>query len=426
MARAVTASDHSAELALKPVLPREVWVLVSANFVIAAGFGIVAPAIPMFARSFDVSVTAASFVISAFAIARLVFAPVAGRLVSGLGERKVYIGGLLIVALSTGACAFAQGYGQLLAFRSFGGIGSTMFTVSAVALLIHLTPPTLRGRAAGLFGTGFLLGNVVGPLAGGGLVVISLRAPFLVYSGALIVAVLIVWLLLRKSTLIAAADEDSTPAVTLLGALREHSYRAALLTNFASGWAVFGVRVSLMPLFVTEILSQPNSFVGISFAVFAAANVVMLLPSGRFADTIGRKPLVLAGLVGSGAGMVWMGSSESLWQFLAATVLAGLGSGMLTPPNQATVADVVGSRGRGGPVLATFQMTADVGAIVGPMVAGVLADQLSFGTAFVVTGALSFIAALVWLPASETLPTAEAPHRPSPEQACELEASEHP
>lgn len=408
----------------KPRLPREVWVLVVANFVIAAGFGIVAPAIPMFARSFDVSVTAASFVISAFAVARLLFAPAAGRLVSGLGERKVYIAGLLIVALSTGACAFAQSYGQLVAFRAAGGIGSTMFTVSAVALLIHLTPPSLRGRAAGLFGTGFLLGNVAGPLAGGGLIAISLKAPFVAYSGALIVAVVFVWLLLRNSTLIAAADDDATPAVTLRFALREHSYRSALLANFATGWTVFGVRVSLIPLFITEVLRREESFAGIAFAVFAAANVVMLIPAGRLADTLGRKPLVIAGLVMSGAGTIWVGSTGGVPEFLLATVLAGLGMGLLTPPNQASVADVVGSRGRGGPVLATFQMAADVGAIIGPIAAGVLADQLSFAAALGLTGVLSLVAALVWLPARETLPTAEEPHHPTPEQACDFEASE--
>lgn len=417
-----TSTERKAETAR---LPREVWVLVSANFVIAAGFGIVAPAIPMFARSFDVSVTAASVVISAFAVARLVFAPAAGKLVSSWGERKVYVGGLLIVAVSTGACAFADSYLQLLLFRSAGGIGSTMFTVSAVALLIHLTPPTLRGRAAGLFGTGFLLGNVAGPLAGGGLVAISLKAPFVVYSAALIVAVLIVWLSLRNSTLISAADADTSPALSLRSALREHSYRSALLANFTTGWAVFGVRVSLVPLFVTEALRLPDSSVGVAFAVFAAANVVMLIPSGRLSDTVGRKPLVVIGLVATGAGTVWMGLTDSVPQFFVSTALAGLGSGLLTPPAQATVADIVGSRGRGGPVLATFQMAADVGAICGPIVAGVLADRVSFGMAFAITGALSVVAALVWLPAKETLPSAQGePHHPTPEQACEFEASE--
>ncbi|MGZ4524540.1 MAG: MFS transporter, partial [Mycobacteriaceae bacterium] len=126
-------------------LPREIWVLVVAAFVVAIGFGIVAPALPAFARSFDVGVTAASVVISAFAFMRLAFAPVSGRLVQRLGEQPVYLVGLLIVALSTGACAFAQSYWQLLVFRGLGGIGSTMFTVAAVGLLVRIAPPAIRG-----------------------------------------------------------------------------------------------------------------------------------------------------------------------------------------------------------------------------------------------------------------------------------------
>ncbi|GAB3460241.1 MFS transporter [Actinophytocola sediminis] len=387
-------------------LPREVWVLVAANFVIAAGFGLVAPALPTFARSFDVSVTAASIVVSAFAVTRLVFAPASGRMVTLLGEQKVYLTGISIVAVSTGACAFAGEYWQLVAFRSVGGIGSTMFTVSAIALLIRLTPPPLRGRASGLWGTGFLLGNVMGPLLGGGLLTISLRTPFLVYAGALFVAVFIVWWFLRNSTLAARVNNDQAPTFTVREALRHRAYLAALGSSFANGWAVFGVRVSLVPLFVTEVLRQGDAFAGTALAVFAAGNVVMLLLSGKLADTIGRKPILLAGLVVSAGGTIWVGWTDSVFTFMVATVVAGLGAGLLAPPQQATVADVIGSEARGGPVLATFQMSADIGAVLGPIVAGMLADQLSYATAFTVTGALCLVAALVWLPAPETLPRA--------------------
>ena len=114
-------------------IPREIWVLIGAAFIIAVGFGLITPVLPQFARSFDVGVTAASVVVSAFAFFRLVFAPVGGRLVTRLGERPVYLAGLIIVAASTGVTAFAQSYGQLLLFRSLGGIGSTMFTVSSAA-----------------------------------------------------------------------------------------------------------------------------------------------------------------------------------------------------------------------------------------------------------------------------------------------------
>lgn len=405
-------------------LPSEVWILVAANFVIAAGFGLVAPALPTFARSFHVSVTAASVVISAFAVARLVFAPASGRLITVLGERRVYLIGISIVAVTTGACAFAANYWQLLIFRSAGGIGSTMFTVSAIALLIRVTPVHLRGRASGLWGTGFLLGNVMGPLLGGGLLTISLRAPFLVYAGMLFIAVGIVWWFLRHSPLAANIDDPEAPRITLRAALRHRAYTAALASSFANGWAVFGVRVSLVPLFVEEVLRRDGAFAGTALAVFAAGNVLMLLISGRLADSIGRKPLIIAGLLVAGGGTIWVGFTDSVPLFLAATVVSGIGSGLLAPPQQATVADVIGSKGRGGPVLAAFQMSADIGAVIGPVTAGLLVDGLSYAAAFALTGTLALVAAFVWLPAPETLPsrTPDTVH-PTPEEALATELS---
>ncbi len=53
------------------------------------------------------------------------------------------------------------------------------------------------------------------------------------------------------------------------------------------------------------------------------------------------------------------------------------------------------------------QMTVDIGAVIGPLVAGVLVDKLSFGAAFGITGGLYVLATLAWLPARETLPSTE-------------------
>jgi len=389
-------------------LPNEVWVLVGAGFVIAVGFGLIAPALPTFAASFDVGITAASLVISAFAFMRLAFAPVSGRLVTVFGERPVYVLGLLIVALSTGACAFAANYWQLLVFRALGGIGSTMFTVSAVALLIRLSPPPMRGRASGLWATGFLLGNIAGPLFGGGLVAVSLRTPFVVYAVLLVVAALITWLFLRRSALADPQRSADVPAVTVRQALRHRTYRSALGSSFANGWVVFGVRVSLVPLFVVEVLGRTPSVAGFSLAVFAAGNALVLIASGRVADVIGRKPLVLTGLLISAGGTTWLGHAGNVPAFLIASLVAGVGSGVLNPPMNAAVADVVGSKGRSGSVLAAFQMAADIGAIVGPLATGLIVDSSSYQAAFAATGSVALLAALGWLPAPETLPRAAA------------------
>ena len=170
--------------------------LVLGSFIIAVGMGIVSPALPTFAASFGVGVTAASFVISAFALMRLAFAPVSGRLTTRFGELPIYVLGISLVGVSTAACAFAASYWQLLVFRALGGIGSTMFTVSTLALLVRLAPPHLRGRASGLWATGFLLGNISGPLIGGMMIGISFRLPFVAYGSTLFVAAFAGWLML--------------------------------------------------------------------------------------------------------------------------------------------------------------------------------------------------------------------------------------
>lgn len=389
-------------------LPREIWILGAGSFIVAVGMGIVAPALPAFATSFDVGVTAAGFIVSAFAMMRLLFAPLSGRLVSAAGERTIYVIGITIVGISSTACAFADSYWQLLIFRALGGIGSTMFTVAGVGLLIRMSPPHLRGRASGVWATSFLLGNVSGPIVGGVMVGYSLRLPFVTYGIALFAAAFLGWFLLRKSTLAAPLGDDATPSMPLGEAMRMRSYVASLLSNFGNGWAVFGVRIALVPLFVVEALKAPQSMSGIALSVFAIGNAGVLLLSGRMTDRHGRKPMVLIGLVVSGVATASLGFTTSVPVFLAASLIAGMGAGVLNPAQNAAVADIIGGNRRGGTVLATFQQAADLGAILGPLIAGVLADTVSYQAAFLVTGATAALGLLAWVGAPETRPRPES------------------
>ena len=86
------------------------------------------------------------------------------------------------------------------------------------------------------------------------------------------------------------------------------------------------------------------------------------------------------------------------------SAVAGLGSGLFVPTQQATLADVLGNRVRGGSALAAFSMASDLGAVSGPVVVGFIASTAGFTTAFVVTGAVTTMALLMWLFAPETAP----------------------
>ncbi len=396
-------------------IPREIWILVGATFIIAIGFGLITPVLPQFARSFDVTVTAASIVVSAFALFRLMFAPVGGRLITAIGERPVYLTGVLIVALSTGVTAFAQNYWQLLVFRSLGGIGSTMFTVASYALLIRLSPPELRGRTASAFASAFLLGGVVGPLVGGLLGGIGLRVPFLVYSAALLIAAVVIAVFLPRARLQALRDTATEPPLGFRRALRDSAYRSALVSGVAHGWSNFGVRMAIIPLFIAAVLvgtvheARSAQFAGFAIAVFAGGNALALTFSGHLADRVGRKLPVISGLVISGVATIGLGLLDNIWVIFALCLVAGVGAGIVNPAQQATVGDIVGNGRSGGTVLAGFQMATDAGTILGPVLVAMLVDHYGYAEGFLATGAILLLAALAWLPARESLPARSVP-----------------
>ncbi|MCA0291677.1 MAG: MFS transporter [Actinobacteria bacterium] len=402
---------HSPQDAPEPRarIPREIQVLIAAAFVIAVGFGLITPVLPAFATSFDVGATAASIVVSAFAFFRLVGAPGGGRLVARFGERPIYLLGLVIVAISSAATAFAHNYWQLLAYRGLGGLGSTMFTISAVALLARLAPPAIRGRVSSAYGAAFLIGGVAGPAIGGLLGGLGLRVPFLAYAVCILLAAALVWAMLPKDAGRPVADGTARPAVTMRECLPDPAYRAALGSFFANGWANFGVRVAILPLFAAAVVSDQPWVAGLALAVFAVGNMLGLAWAGRRSDVRGRKPFVIGGLAVSGFATLWTGLAVTIPLLVGLCLIIGVGAGTMTPAQQAAAADIVGQERSGGPALAALQMAQDAGGILGPIAAGALVDlRGGYHWPFVVTGLVTLVAILPWLRARETSPAARA------------------
>jgi len=375
--------------------------LIGANAVAALGYGVVSPVLPAFARTFGVSMGAVTFAITIFSVMRLCFAPPTGLLVQRLGEQWVYLGGLLVVSVSTGVCAFIHSYWQLLLFRAIGGIGSTMFFISALGLMIRISPPDARGRVAGLFATSFLVGAAAGPLVGSLTAGLGLRAPFLIYGVAVLITMVVVFYALRRSTLGSPA-EHTAPAVTVRSALRHRAYRASLLSNFATGWAVFGLRMAVVPLFISDVLGRGPRMTGLALGLFAFGNLVVALPSGHLSDRIGRRTLLIGGFFGCSAATVLLGASSSVSVFLIAAFLGGAGSGISASPQQAAIADILGSSARTGTAVSTFQMMVDLGAIVGSMTVTEIAEHMSFEWGFVISAIVLLGAGVVWIFAPET------------------------
>ena len=378
-----------------PLLPREVYVLSAVAFFVALGYGKIIPAIPLFAKTFQVNNAQIGAIISAFALARFAMGLPAGKLIDIFGERRVQTAGLLLVAVSTFASGLAMSYWQLLTYRALGGIGSVMFSVSASSLLMRSVDDSIRGRAQSTYNGGFLIGGIAGPAVGGILSVISLRVPFFVYAFTLVCAALVTSFFLseKRFGISIKNKQDPDDRILLKDALKSYPFLAAMAISFLTNWVLFGLRNSILPLFAEEQLGVSTTTLGLGFTVAAIVQGIALVYVGKISDFRGRKFALMIGSFTLLSGVATIIISSNWWYYMLAMVLFGIGGAFEGTGASAVVGDLFG--GKGGRVIALFQMAGDFGNIISPVLLGWLVDAHSYRPAFIATAAVFSITLLL-------------------------------
>jgi len=372
-------------------LPREVWILAGVNFLIAVGFGVMSPILPVYARTFGVTSFMIGLVVSSLSVLRLSTMPVSSWLLRYVGPRELAIGGTMLIAFTTFMMGVSQTYWGLLVWRGLSGFGSALFMVSSMALLFAAAPAHQRGRANAFSGGGFVLGGMAGPGLGGLIAAVSMHAPFFFYAGTLVVSavVMLVWL---PRTAIATRQKLRETSVGLSHLVRDRRFRAVLVVNFANGWQSFGVRNLLLPLFIAETLHLGTAWVGIAFTIAAAAQAAALPLTGWGTDRLGRRFMMLAGGLVTAAMSVGLAFSGSYVVLVVLMCVYAIGASATGSAAQSMLADTVPTSARSG--LAAYQMAGDIGQILGPLVAGAILDAVSMQVAWLV-GAVIIVLGVV-------------------------------
>ena len=382
-------------------LPREIKILTLASFFVAVGFGIVLPAIPVFARTFGVNNTAIGLIVSTFAITRFASGLISGKLVDRFGERVFFSSGVGMVAIFVLLAGLAQSYGQLLFFRAAGGLGSSMFTVAAGSVIMRAVDDNNRARAFSIYNGAFLVGGISGPAIGGLLSLISLRAPFFAYSITLTISGLIALFFLKGVNLNRGEDgEELAQRTSIAQALSLKPYRIALVISFIGNWVLFGVRSSILPIFVIETLRSTPAVVGYGFTLSALMQGLLLLRAGKISDTRGRKYAAVSGSFIALLGLIVLIFTNSIWMYFLSMAFIGLGGAFLAITPSSIVGDVI--KGKSGQVIGLFQMAGDAGMMVGPIVLGWFADTFSYQAAFISTAVIFLVSVILSFRLPET------------------------
>lgn len=412
-------SSNDAAAFVSPWRRPEFVKLLAISITVALGFGMVVPVLPLFARSFDVTLGTLGLVNVVFGGTRFAFGIVGGLVVDRFGERACTIAGLLIVSASSYAAGLAGSFPQLVLARGFGGAGSALFINGLMNRILRIIEPEAMGRATGAFRSSFLVGIGAGPVFGGVIADrFGLAAPFHFYATGLIVAAAIAWVVMageqgrgegaRKSP--AQALRDAAPL------LRDYRYTIALLATLVGWWTISGPAQFVGPIFAEDVLGLSEGQIGLAVTMLSVGEILILFVAGRAADKYGRRAVLVPSLAVAAVSTAMLGRIEAtplayypLMVALGASIAAGgtAAGGLL--------ADSIPRSGSGAAV-GVNQMAGDLGYLTSPSAIGAVADSSSYRTAYLVgalPAALVFVAALR-LPKGKTSHREHPPAEPQP------------
>jgi MFS family permease len=320
--------------------------------------------------------------------------PFAGAYADRASRRKPFIlVGLLLMAIGTLSFVFATRFSHLLLIRALQGIGVALTIPASLALMATATEKRTRGGAMGVYTSLRMMGLAVGPLVGGFLYVhFGFDSAF--YTGTILIllGLLLVHLWVHEKPAPPKPKGDARPRL----------FDRALLTPGIVGLAIatfvmasaFTMMVSLEKQF-NERLDQTALGFGLAFSALMLSRLLFQIPLGSLSDRIGRKPVVIAGLLLLAPSTVLLGLAGTTLQLAGYRLLQGLAAAAIAAPTYALAADLTTAGGEGRQI-SVVTIGFGLGIALGPLLAGVLAVYF-FELPFLVGGVMSLLGALVVL-----------------------------
>lgn len=396
-------------------------------FLIGVDTTIVNVGLPAIGRGLGVGTRGLEWVVDSYTVALASLLIASGALADRFGRRRVFRCGLVVFGLASLACALAPSPGLLVAARAVQGVGASMLSPVALAIVVNAMPdPRERARAIGIWASVFGLSMAAGPVVGGALIAaFGWRSVFWINAPVVVGALVLVALFVPESRGQRARRIDLPGQLLLTTALCVSV--GVLIEGPRIGWTspaalvCYAVVAAATTAFVRVELRRPEPLIDLGLfrrppfasavlgavAVFAALSVSLLLTtlylqgsrgwtplaagaatlpmavgatvcapwSGSLTGRLGpRRPLLLAGgfTAAGGLCLVGLGPDTGVPLLLLAYLLIGIGFGFANAPlTHTAVGGLPPSRaGVAGAVTSTARQ---VGSAVGIAVAGALA-----------------------------------------------------
>jgi len=379
-------------------ISRELYIVSLSRFFEDLGTGMLITLIPLYIVDLHTAILPdmplmlkAGIVMTVFGMFNAISQPIMGRLSDKIDRRKPFIiFGLVGYTIFSFMYAHVTNYEQLLVLRVLQGITVGATIPAIIAMVTHLSTPSTRGKAVGIYTTIRGLGFGSGPVIGGAIATYyGFNTGFYVCAALGLVSFILVNLLVKETHSTCVEKEPDVDG--------KNGYSSIIILAGAMFMMMVGIMmiVALLPEY--EVRLEASEFsLGIALSAYMLARLIFQTPIGSLSDRIGRKKLIVAGLVLSAPLVIGTGYVTTIDQLIVLRAMQGFTIAAIDTPVMALAGDLSGGA-RVGSKLSMITTAYAAGMAVGPVFGGLLAGYVTFETPFYVCAVLMLLAgAIVW------------------------------
>ncbi|MEM3054389.1 MAG: MFS transporter [Candidatus Bathyarchaeia archaeon] len=341
-----------------------IYLLGLATFVIFLSAHLITPLVPDLAQNLGAEDLSIVTVIGLYIVLLALFQIFTGALADLYGKRRIIALGAFLGALSSLLCTLAWSWEQLLVLRAFGGIADAIAGPALLALVAELSGEQ-KGKAMGIFRSSQGLAFIIGPPLGGAMAYFfSLYTPFYADFGLTLLGILI-FLFLVPEAKRERRNLMHSPLESLKFIKQDLTLMKIAFLGFTETFA-FAALSSFVPAVALGL-----GMSGVEIAAFITAEAVGFtltnMVIGTLSDRIGRKPIMILGLVSSSAVFVAFFSATGFWQILLLMALYGFGGSCVYVMGSTMAVDILPEENRA-TLFGAFDALMDLGLVAGPSI----------------------------------------------------------
>jgi len=370
------------------------------NFLFSIGQGAAIPVIALLALELGASPAVAGAIVALHGIGTLAFDVPSGVLVARFGERRAMLMATGVLGLIAIGVAMKPPLAVYAVLVFFMGCAWSVWALARLSFAAESAPPRHRGRVMSMMGGTVRIGQFIGPLIGGALVIpLGLAGPFLLQACLAVAA----------AVTLSLTPEPVSPVKIAVGPIkvreivREHKKTLATAGVVAVALQVLrSARQAIIPLWGDHI-GLTASQISLIFGASSGIEMLIFYPMGLLMDRKGRKWVAIPCLTLFSVGMLMVPLSAGFTGLLLVGLFVGFANGLGSGINMTLGSDLSPAVGRS-QFLGLWRLVSDIGTAGAHLLVAAVTSLVSLAAAPIAVAGVGLAGTLVmWRAVPETL-----------------------